>query len=532
MKKILLLTVLWPSLVWAQDIQVDQLQSASPFQTGTLTSAEGGLDQSLWQGTSAELAVQLLDDIDTRTFHPAAQDLVRAALLSPGVPPQSSNTETAARFQKARTQHAISLGEMNAVRTIATRAPELAADRRLSADLALLSGDNAGACSIADGVLDGRSEAQWASLRAFCHITRGEIAAAELTTDLLRSDGYKDRVFFGLIQHLSGAPGTPNLRDLSDDPLHMAMMGEAELSWPKGKRPVASFAQDALNENIDPAARLGALFAAGSALSDAQITQTLESLGRSANEDGLVGGTVLSYDDAIAAPPAVAIGRLYDVARFGSSGIRIQAIYEILHRANAGGGFDRFAEFLAPLLDSVPAQTQWELNSDLFLKSALKRRDLPALQQIYNILGDKDPEFQARIALAADAMGNGFFGGTPGVDIENRIAKSGAVQKRAIRDAYLAFALGSNLSDEIVMTLQSQPVLRRRFDPRIIGLQSAARKQARGEAALWAAQILKDGPEKLDDLTLFHVISGLHSAGLYDQAGLIAAMDFLHGPHL
>ncbi len=531
MKKILLLTVLWPSLVWAQDIQVDQLQSASPFQTGTLTSAEGGLDQSLWQGTSADLAVQLLDDINGRSYHPVARDLVRAALLSPGVPPQSTDVDIAAQFQKARIQHAISLGEMNAVRTIATRAPELASDRRLSADLALLSGDNVGACSIADGVLDGRSDAEWASLRAFCHITRGEIAAAELTTDLLRSDGYKDPVFYSLIQKLSGAPGTPNLKDLANDPLHIAMMSEADLSWPKGKRPVASFAQDALNENTAPSARLEALFAAGAGLSDTQITQILESLGRSTNEDGLAGGTVLSYDDAIAAPPPVAIGRLYDVARFGSSGIREQAIYEILHRANIGGGFDRFAAFLAPLLEPVPAQTQWEINSDLFLKSALKRRDLSALQQIYNILGDKDPGLQARIALAADAMGNGFFGGTPGIDIEDRIAKSGAVQKRAIRDAYLAFALGANLSDDVVMALQSQPVLRRRFDPRIIGLQSAARKQARGEAALWAAQILRDGPEKLDDLTLFHVISGLHSAGLYDQAGQIAAIDFLGGPH-
>ena len=177
-----LCTMSLPAL--SQSIEVGQLGTAQAFEVGTLDVNNGGLDTALWQGTSAGRANLLLHAVPTATSNPVAKRLVRAALLSGGVPPQGGPTEQTA-FRQARLAAIINLGDMQAAQTITSRTPDLSGNNKISSDLALLAGDNDRACAVADTVLDNRGAPEWARLRAFCHVLRGETPAAELTADMI-----------------------------------------------------------------------------------------------------------------------------------------------------------------------------------------------------------------------------------------------------------------------------------------------------------------------------------------------------------
>jgi len=60
MKTLLLTTVfvLIPTFALAQSIETGQLSEAKAFDAGVIDARSGGLDTSLWQGTSAQTAIR------------------------------------------------------------------------------------------------------------------------------------------------------------------------------------------------------------------------------------------------------------------------------------------------------------------------------------------------------------------------------------------------------------------------------------------------------------------------------------------
>jgi len=275
----------------AQTIESGTLSDALAFDAGMLNSANGGLDQALWDGTSAARAVDLLSRVPVHTVHPAARDLVRVAVLSEGIPPQTEPGGDDSIFQQTRFKTIIDLGEMASAQALMGRSA-LATNSRLRADMALLSGDNEAACQIADNILEGRAEPQWARLRSFCHILRDEIPAAELTAELLKTQDYDDPAFFSLMGILTGIGGAPKLDNLAGDPLHIAMMDRASVPWPDRRAPKVLAARTALNPVATAELRLLGLYAAGPALSDMQMGEILKTLAQDpeTSEGALAGG--------------------------------------------------------------------------------------------------------------------------------------------------------------------------------------------------------------------------------------------------
>jgi hypothetical protein len=86
--------------------------------------------------------------------------------------PRGLRGPAATRFLAgARASALIALGDVGAATRILDRAPGLDRNAALSqaaAETALLAGDNARACGIAQGLSIGRGEAYWLRLRAFC----------------------------------------------------------------------------------------------------------------------------------------------------------------------------------------------------------------------------------------------------------------------------------------------------------------------------------------------------------------------------
>ncbi|NNE57399.1 MAG: hypothetical protein HKN36_04765 [Hellea sp.] len=510
---------------YAQSIDVGQLGSAEAYEPGTLTPADGALGNNLWASTPADVAEELILDLPQNFQNPIARELTRRALLSPGVPPMQDGDGS---FSGNRLGAIIKLSELSAAQDIAQRSPGLASSQELRADLALLSGDISSACTQSDSILEKRAEIYWMKLRAFCHVERGETAAAELTLDLIRSSGDNDKGYTALMRSLTGVPGRPDVRAVNGSPLSIAMMASADIPWPAGQQPPASAAQTAFNAVKNNDERFKALLVAAPAMSDGQIRQILDSLG--APESGLAsdlaGGVMetqapITLETAMSDKGGAGFAQLYHLSRSGSQEEQLPALIELLSRADKANQFARFAKLVEPQLQGIyyPDLTAGQI--PMIAKTAALRGDIIALQQLHGLMDDNTAH-QDRIALAADAIGNGFFGGALGTDIETRLREKNS---RALRDALIAYGLGANLSDTAAHKIFSQRNNLGRLSGKGLLLQSAARRRAQAETALRAALMLESGA--LSDLDMFLIIDSLYNAGLNEQAGKLAALDFL-----
>jgi len=378
MKTLLLTTVfaLIPTFTLAQSIETGQLGEAQAFDAGVIDARSGGLDTSLWQGTSAQTAVRLMKKLPLSSDKDIVQDMIEAVILSAGVPPQGDRSE----YDQTRLKTVMAMGDKAALDNLATRNPDITRDPKVRTDLALAGGDVTAACQIADNITEGRGEPHWAKLRAFCHIEREELSAAELTTELLQGTGYKDDAYYGLMRVLTGAS------DLAFD------------------------------------------------------------------QDDLVGSASFDLASAKANVGPQGTAQIFQLANSNDARTSVEAIALMLAAAEKKDVFSRFAKLFENNLAIIPAGMQTETDLKLFTRAAIERGDIGALQGFFQSIpeGPQKP----RIALIADALGNGFTLGTLGEDIEARLAGEGAEKRRAIRDTFIAVAMGSRLSGNAEQALE------------------------------------------------------------------------------
>lgn len=510
-------TAFHPLSAHAQSIEVGALGEAQNYDGGALDFASGGLDPALWQGTSAMTATALITAAPIGSDNPIIRDMVRTVILSAGVPPEGSAT-TSKAYERARLKAVMALGDPDALDDVARRSPELTRDPAVRADLALASGDISGACTMADSVTEGRGTPVWARLRAFCHVTRDEVAAAELTTKLLRNSGYDDPTYFALMNRLTGASDKAVSLDGVTEPIALAMASRLD-----GVMTPISAVSVAKNPKADRDDRLAAIFMAGERLSDGDITAIMNGL----IYDGVpveALDTASSFDASTAKIDRSALGFAQSFA-LTQRGNNAPAMVDLLLRAEEKGGLARFARILKSEISALQASDKVAADLSLFTRVAVISDDIGALQSLFAAL-DGDPR-QNRIALAADALGNGFRLGTLGEGIEGGLAMDGAAQARAMRDALLALALGSTLSETGKARLAGGTAGKgRSLTPGDLAvLRAASTASSRAETTLRAAALL-DGA-RLDAPSLAAIVSALAEAQLNDFAGQVAAQDFI-----
>ena len=517
MKTLLLTTVfaLIPTFALAQSIETGQLGEAKAFDAGVIDARSGGLDTSLWQGTSAQTAVRLMKRLPLSSDKDIVQDMIEAVILSAGVPPQGDTSE----YDQTRLKTVMAMGDKAALDNLATRNPEITRDPKVRTDLALAGGDVTAACQIADNITEGRGEPHWAKLRAFCHIEREELSAAELTTELLQGTGYEDDAYFGLMRVLTGASKkVPDTKNVSD-PLIMIMAKRA------GGGVDSLSAETVIDSEAKPEDRIKALFEFANQLSDAQITAAFSDL--AFDQDDLVGSASFDLASAKANVGPQGTAQIFQLANSNDARTSVEAMALMLAAAEKKNVFSRFAKLFENNLAIIPAELQAQADLKLFTQAAIERGDIGALQGFFQSTpeGSQKP----RIALIADALGNGFTLGTLGEDIEARLAGEGAEKRRAIRDTFIAVAMGSRLSGNAEQALEGtgngSGVSIKAGD--LLALNAAAEAGSRAETALRAAIMIERGT--LDDPSLAAVIKSLQKAGLPQFAGRLAAEDFLKG---
>ena len=490
----------------AQDVTIEALGAPTAFDAGALTSQDVSLPSSLWTGTSAARAAILINSAPTQSDDPVVRAMVRAALLSGGVPPEGNRDA----FETARLGAVMGLGDKQALTTFLVRNPALGQTPAARVNLALGSGDSGAACGVADEITEGRAKPEWARLRAMCHLLRDELPAAELTRDLLQSSGYQDPSYFALLSIMAGNRQAVPAPSASDDNLIRFMRVEASGQVNK------SVAMDPAAKGAE---RLKAVWANLSALSQDELSAIMSDIAY--DETNIEASS--SFDLATAAgnmsPQGTA--QLYQLAKSGNP----KALSELAKRSD-GNTAQLMAAFTDDIL-SMPTELQAEADLKLFANAAVTRRDVTALQGLYNAAQSR-PNARARLALAADAIGNGYSGGPVGKDIDSRLQGSEALG-RAKRDASLALALGSNLSDAARDALTAKTF----SDGRTVAggdrvlIWSAANNGSLAELLLMCAGAANG--EKLDTDSLAFLVATLQSAGLTEFAGQLAARDFLDG---
>jgi hypothetical protein len=470
-------------------INIDQLNPASVYDAGVIQDSGlgGGLDSALWQGVSAKQAIRLIENIDTNATG-SARSLIRAALLSGGVPPKAEDSFEREAYIAARLSAVLALGNVSDFDTLANQADINRANpvyTKIFVERTLLGADTQTACAITDNVTIERKSPYWAKVRAFCHVVRGEIPAAELTADLLARSGHEDKNFFALLGKLTKTRLEITM-DGVETPLQIAMLREAQKTENISVKslPLIFIAKTALNEDLEQELRLAALFKTAH-LMDVNQTRSL-----------LVG-----YTDTP------------------------QGLAEILKKADAQGQLLVFAHALEAQTRTVPLQNQVELNTFLFARTAVLRGDTANLRGLFQLLDADDP-VRRRIAFASDALNNGFVFGELGLDLETRLAGDVGVQARAVRDSYIAVAMGANLSPEAEGVLRAAKLKGRSLNPgALLALQAAARRGSKAEVALRAAHLIDGEPLRADAFAA--LLAVFTSVGMYEQAGRLAALDIL-----
>lgn len=193
-------------------VEVTQLAAPDAFST---PGRDTGLPPDLWRGTPLETARAVLPALSSKPLSPAAAALARRVLATGASGPDGAAADP--MLGGARAGALIALGDVAAATRILERAPGLERNAELSkaaAETALLSGDTARACQLAEGLSTGRGEAYWLRLRAFCQVEAGQADQAQLTFDLAQTQA-RDAIYGRLMMaRMAGAaPGAASLRN-------------------------------------------------------------------------------------------------------------------------------------------------------------------------------------------------------------------------------------------------------------------------------------------------------------------------------
>lgn len=523
------------------------LAAAAIYDEGTLDVNHGGLDPQFWQGTSSDRATSLIAAIDANIngqMGHSAYSLIRPVLLSSGVPPQFSSQSEYKNYTATRLNTLLAVNEISAFQSISSRANLNAADPhyvKLFTEHALLTGQTAHACQLADGVTTDRKSPYWAKLRAYCHFTRDELPAAELTADLVKRADHKDSAFFALLGNLTGSGLKPPKPADVKTPLHIDM---AKFIFKDGKTKMTSLPPAlasglAQNVELNVDLRLKALQRGAHVLNSEHISQILNSFAMPLPEDDSEHAESEHVDIDINALlitkdawSAVEWGQAYTALRSSTDMTAIAKLCTaLLSQSETAGMLMPMSRLLETDIATIPHNLRAAENASLFARLAVQNRDINGLQALFQNL-DADTPVRGRIALASDALGNGFMLTELGVDIETRLASKNDGHARAVRDTYIAVSLGAKLSDTALKALlDTQKLNGYAASPaEILALKDAGQRRTQAETLLRAATII--GTYHVSELrvdTLTSILTALNATSLHAQAGQLAALDFLHG---
>jgi len=204
-----------------QPVDVAPLAAPDAF---SVAGRPTGLPADLWRSASAETARAVLPRLAARPLSSATAALARRILATGAPGPAGSDAGMAG----LRASALLALGDAGAAAIILERAPGLERSAELSraaAESALVAGDDARACAVAQGLGVGRDDVYWLRLRSYCLALAGETAQAQLTFDLAQAQA-RDPIYARLMTAKlagGGSPGAASTRNGLDRALSRSL---------------------------------------------------------------------------------------------------------------------------------------------------------------------------------------------------------------------------------------------------------------------------------------------------------------------
>lgn len=502
------------------EIEQGTLDAPTAYDAGIIDIRSGGLDPNLWQGTSAPRAVELIQNAPVHTVDPLVKDMVNAVLLSSGIPPEGDG-EALKRYNVAKLEAITASADISVLESQINRSGASVRTPVFQAELALRKGETAKACSLSDTITEGRADVFWSRLRTLCHLQREEFSAAELTTELLRNEGYKNDLYYDLVRVLSGVTKAMPVPESNADPINQTLYRMAATAL-NAARPGQAF-----DPKADPELRLSALLRFLDQFSITQIEQVFSDLAFNPND--LEGSSSFDLESALTNNSAQGVAQLFLLAKTrGNPQSAAPAFSALMKRMGDDKSRKRLTEIFAENIQSWPADIKAQTNLAYFARHSVRHKDVLGLQNLYAAL----PESQERdrIALAADALGNGFMVGQLGGDIDRRLTSE--KNERAIRDAFLGLALGAQISETALNILPQSKIQSAskisEGDKAVLKANAKARHTA--QFLLRLTPILESAYSETGELStpdIAFIIEQLQIIGLKDFANRIAARDFL-----
>ncbi len=176
--------------------QVEGLAPPEVDSIGLSGPSDGGFERTLWAGSDPQLVLTLLAQLPVATANPPLRALTRR-LLATGAP--LDDGMAGGRVLGARVERLLAMGDFDTAKRLLDQLPQSRGDSqlaRLTAEAALLDGDDPAACERANDLAPTGNAEFWAEIAVYCRLAAGDVDGARLGLDLLREGGQPDDAGF------------------------------------------------------------------------------------------------------------------------------------------------------------------------------------------------------------------------------------------------------------------------------------------------------------------------------------------------
>ena len=224
----------------APDIAVGELAAPTQDTIGLVDARSGGFPGSLWRGSDIEILRKLLPQLPTRMTSAPQRRLAENLLLSAAPPPSSDGTLALSAVPSSwlletRIERLAAMGAWDDVLAMIDHVPlaeRSEAILKLRADALLVLNRTGEACGETQAALDRAPAVHWQKIQVFCHLTNGQMSAADFGLSLLREQGADDETFYWAVDVLRGNTPEPPDEVGEPTPLLLAMLRAAGVSSP------------------------------------------------------------------------------------------------------------------------------------------------------------------------------------------------------------------------------------------------------------------------------------------------------------
>ena len=524
--------------------QVEGLAPPEVDSIGLTGPGDGGFERTLWAGSDPQLVLTLMADLPVATHNPALAALTRR-LLATGAPLDGG--PAGGRMLSARVERLLAMGDLDTAKRLLDQLPPSRGDgalARLTAQAALLEGDDAAACQRANDLAPTGGDAFWSQIAVYCRLAAGDEDGARLGLDLLRDanqteDGAFVKLASAVADHRGDAaiPRSPSpvevaLLRLAGVPLPAAALADPEPAVLTAAAQEPSLAGDRQLEIAErafqtgglPASALGAIYGAlapaGDALASVRTAwgpkaraMAWRAAGEQQNPQDLAALLAATWQ-AAKGDERFLVARVF-AKRFADLPIDRSLLAVAPSAARALLAADR----------PLPAARWFALLTEEGARDSRAQRQVAALKPLFALAGVGGSEAVPELDEAAVTAWRQATLDADAPDTDAPASDGPKSDAKAERLFALLDGLGSPVPDA-VWSQELRPPLQRSMSVPVgaiwRGLERAAAAKRLGETVLYALHMLNGQPEAAHPEVLLASLRGLRAVGLDQEARQIA----------